>query len=127
MTNRIVATFLMKLLLCSFSIIFLLQISASPTQQPQQKPKASLEGVVTRAETGQPVPNARVTITSGSGAPQGPAGPGVAVAGGTLPQGQERPIQVAGRGTFVAPNPLPAVTDDSGRFVFQNLDEGGYS
>ena len=67
----------MKLLLLASAIGLLFHIGTSPAQQ-QQIPKASIEGVVVRAGTGQPVSGARVTVVrQGRGGPNGPltAGP----------------------------------------------------
>jgi Carboxypeptidase regulatory-like domain len=103
----------MRLLaLCSF-VALLLQIAAGPAQQ--QTPKASIEGVVIRAGTGQPVSSARVTLTR-----QG--------RGGVAPLGNGT-LQPAGtRGAPVAGTPPPTTsTDDSGKFIFQNLDAGSYT
>jgi protocatechuate 3,4-dioxygenase beta subunit len=100
------------LALCS-SIVLLLQIPVGPAQQ--QTPKASIEGVVIRAGTGQPVSSARVTLT-----PQGRGGP-VPVSDGNLQS-------AGGRGTPIAATPPPATaTDDRGKFIFQNLDAGSYT
>src|SRR5262245_32396987 len=98
--------------LCS-CLALLAQIAAGPAQQ--QTPKGSIEGVVIRAGTGQPVSSARVTLTR-----QGRGGP-LPVFDGTLPPA----------GVPVGPGPATppptASTDDSGKFIFQNLDAGSYT
>ena len=93
--------------------IFLLRITASPA--PQQPVKAKIEGVVVRLGTGEPVRGAKLTLTRpGRGA--APANAPVVVA---TPRG-------ATPATPPAPPP-PVVTDDLGKFVFPDLDEGGYT
>src|SRR5262249_18035879 len=100
------------LALCSF-IAILLQSAAGPAQQ--QTPKASIEGVVIRAGTGQPVSSARVTLTRQGRSGVAPLGNGTLQPSGT-------------RGAPVAGTPPPTTsTDDSGKFIFQNLDAGSYT
>jgi hypothetical protein len=78
----------------------------------QQPPlKAGIQGVVIGAGTGQPIPGAKVTATrqGRGGTPQGP-----------------RPIAPPVSRPPAAPGPV-ALTDDSGKFAFQDLDEGSYT
>src|SRR5262249_60789176 len=86
------------------ALMFVLQSSA-PFQQPQllQNAKASIEGLVVRAGTNEPIARARVTVLR-------TAGPG-----GTPPP--------------VGPSPIiaPVTTDSQGHFVFKDLDPGPYS
>src|SRR5213594_1556278 len=86
------------------ALMFVLQ-SAAPFQQPQliQNAKASIEGLVVRAGTSEPIARARVTVlrTAGPGGAPPPVGP---------------------------PQTTPPVTTDSqGHFVLRDLDPGSYS
>jgi protocatechuate 3,4-dioxygenase beta subunit len=93
-------------LLSSISFFFL---SASGLAQQQQAAKAGIEGTVLSAGTGQPVSGAQVTVTRlGSG------GPIIA---------ETRTGRGGPRG---GPEPLALLTDDNGKFSFQDLDAGSY-
>ncbi len=86
------------------ALMFVLQ-SAAPFQQPQliQNAKASIEGLVVRAGTSEPIARARVTVlrTAGPGGAPPPVGPPPIIA--------------------------PVTTDSQGHFVFKDLDPGSYS
>jgi hypothetical protein len=98
---------------CSAAVLFF-QFASAPGQRPQT-PKATIEGVVLRAGTGQPVAAAQVTVIR-QGRPAGPA----AFSGTPLPPGT--------RAAPPAATPPPAAsTDDNGKFALQNLDEGSYT
>ena len=84
----------MQLLALCISAVLLLQVPADP--------KAGIEGVVIRADSGQPVPAARVTVTRQEGRSGPPA------------VSNETP-------------PSMTSTDDNGKFVFQNLADGSYT
>jgi len=89
----------------------LVALVALTSPAPQQPLKVRIEGVVVRPGTGEPVPRARLTLTStGRGGPL-PAPTNLPQRGGVIPQ------------KTIA----PAVTDDLGRFSFQDLDEGSYT
>jgi Carboxypeptidase regulatory-like domain len=93
--------------------LLLQTLTASPFQQ-QPAAKGSIEGVVTRAGTGDPIPGARVTLTRiGAGFPQGaPPPPSARVA-------IESVLSPTASG-------ISAVTDSQGRFTFKDLDSGAY-
>lgn len=99
-----------SILFASFAV-YLLYITASSASQ--QAPKARIEGAVVRQGTGEPLPRARVTLSrSGRG-----AAPAVAA-----------PTAPGARGAVTPPKPIPpVVTDDQGKFSFQDLDEGPYT
>jgi protocatechuate 3,4-dioxygenase beta subunit len=100
----------MRLLAPLSSTLFLF-LGISGLAQQQQAAKGGIEGIVASAGTGQPVSGAKVTVTRDDRS--GPfAG---ATAGGALMAGP--------RGV---PVPMASVTDDDGRFSFQNLEAGSY-
>ena len=104
----------MKLLSLAPLAVLLLQAGVNPLQQQRPaNPTGSIEGVVTRSGSSQPIPNARVTVT------RRPAGPAV-------PAGA--PVVVAGRGAGPALPPIPPVTTDgNGRFVVSGLEDGAFT
>src|SRR6185369_8740011 len=100
----------MKLLSLAPLAVLLLQAGVNPLQQ--QKPAGSIEGIVTRSGSNQPIPNARVTVTRRTVPPAGP--------GGAPP--------TAGRGGVPALPPIPPVmTDDNGRYVVTGLENGAFN
>jgi protocatechuate 3,4-dioxygenase beta subunit len=102
-----------SILFASFAA-FLLYITASFASQ--QAPKTRIDGTVVRQGTGEPLARARVTLSRSS---LGRGGASIAAA----------PTVIAGaRGAVTAPKPIPPVmTDDQGKFIFQDLDEGPYT
>jgi hypothetical protein len=99
----------MKLLSLAPLAVLLLQAGLNPP--PQQKPTGSIEGTVTGSGTNLPVANARVAIGRRGQPPPGAL-----------------PAPVAGRGATPALPPIPAVTtDDKGKFVVPDLDNGAYT
>jgi hypothetical protein len=68
---------------------------------PQQRPSGSIEGTVTREGSNQPIRRARITLTR----------------------------HVVRQPNTPAPPPAPAIaplnTDDKGKYVFPNLEDGG--
>lgn len=96
-----------------FASLALLLLHLTARTAPQQQPKARIEGAVLKLGTGEPVARARVTISrSGRGAAPVAAAP-------TAP---------GARGVVTGPKPIaPVVTDDQGKFNFQELDEGPYT
>ena len=99
-----------SILFASFTA-FLLYAAASSASQ--QAPKARIEGSVVRQGTGEPLSRARVTLSrSGRGAAPVAAAP-------TAP---------GARGAVAPPKQIPpVVTNDQGKFTFQDLDEGSYT
>jgi hypothetical protein len=106
--------------------ILLLTISASALQQPPTA-KGSIEGVVTRAGTGDPIPGARVTLTRMGGAlPMGaPPPPPGRIADGAytqivstlVPEG----LRISSNGSANS-----VLTDSQGRFAIRDVDAGTY-
>jgi hypothetical protein len=96
-----------------FASLALLLWHITAISASQQAPKARIEGAVVRQGTGEPLPRARVTLSrSGRG-----AAPAVAA-----------PTAPGARGAITPPKPIaPVVTDDQGKFSFQDLDEGPYT
>src|SRR4249920_3047412 len=100
----------MKLLSLAPLAVLLLQAGVNPLQQ--QKPSGSIEGIVTRSGSNQPIPNARVTVTRRTAPPAAP--------GGAVP--------TAGRGAVPALPPiLPVMTDDNGKYVVAGLEDGTFN
>jgi protocatechuate 3,4-dioxygenase beta subunit len=109
----------------TFSIALLLSLtSATAAQQsslgknpqnPQQTAaaKATIEGTVTRADNGQPLRNARITLNSSGGRAQAPLLSGLATADNRLF------VNLAGAVATV-------VTDSNGRFTITGVDPGQY-
>jgi len=95
-----------------FALLAVFLFHTMSSHASQQAAKAKIEGVVVRLGTGEPVPRARVTLTQGRGA---------------VPASAAAPAQPQ-RGAAVQPKTIPAVvTDDLGRFTFQELDEGSFT
>ena len=92
-------------MLRAVTIVFVLlfQVPVVPTLQ-QQTPKASIEGLVVRSVTGQPLDRARVTLQRIQPPPTGP------VAGPVTPPPPVSPMQ----------------TEKDGKFSFKDLDPGQY-
>jgi hypothetical protein len=84
-----------------------LLFAAALVQQPS---KAGIQGIVLRAGTGQPVAGAKVTATRQGRIGNQPPGP-------NQPPNPRQP----------APAGPLALTDDNGKFVLQDLDEGSYT
>src|SRR6185436_6902625 len=86
--------------------------------------KATINGIVLRAGTGDPIARASVTLARATGGFTGitpePAAPGARGAAPSIP-GQTAQIAVAPQ------QPIPAVlTDDRGRFQIKDVDPGNY-
>jgi len=108
----------MKFLYLVTSLALLFHVATTAAQQPPA-PKGSIEGVVVRAGSGQPIAGARVTATR---QPAGRGGPPT-----TAPV-QPADVLAIARGLGTAPPSSPsATTDNAGRFVVQGLDEAAYS
>ncbi len=94
-------------------VLLLMQTGAPPLSQ---KPTGSIEGVVTRSGSGQPIPNARVTVNR-RGQPSLPPVVNVSVA--------VAPAAAGARGSGPALPPIPAtMTDDKGKFFVSGLEDG---
>src|SRR2546425_10590359 len=91
------------------SIVFLLQLAVLATQQ--QPARGSIEGVVERAGTGEPIAGAEIRVmrvtTPGE---EGRVGPRMAVV-------------FTGSDPFA---PVPAITDREGHFLLKDLEPGSY-
>ena len=100
---------LLSLVSLTSSLALFIQAPANPLQQ--QRPQGSIEGIVTRQGSGQPIPNTLVTVTRRPGQPAA-AQPNAA--GGA-------------RGASALPPIPPVMTDEKGKFAVQGLDEGIYN
>jgi protocatechuate 3,4-dioxygenase beta subunit len=115
----------MRLAIATACLALLLQtMSAAPFQQPAAK--GSIEGVVTRTGTGDPIPGARVSLTK-TGAvipanapppPPPPARPMVVVV--------EDPTYNQFVSSRIGSPSGSVLTDSQGRFAFRDLDPGAY-
>jgi hypothetical protein len=113
-------------------LAMLLALQAPFAAQPQIPGKSSVDGVVVRATTGEPLAGARVTLAraaaslSASMPSAGVAATAAIGASGGAAVLTSSPSVSAG-----APTPAPALpsvaTDRDGRFVFDNLEPGLYS
>jgi len=133
----------------TLTALLVLQLQTSAGQQGQAK--GSIEGIVVRSGTGEPIPDAQVTLTkvtpgatgllTGAGqvfpppSPPPPPPPPPAVVGGTVGRGAAEGGVVyytfSTDGGGVTLSALlqalpPAKTDSNGRFAFKNLDAGTY-
>jgi hypothetical protein len=119
----------MRLAAVACLALLLQTTSASPLQQ-QPAAKGSIEGAVTRAGTGDPIPGARVTLTKiggvlslGTPLPPPPPPPPGRIADATYSQivssAESVRLGSIGSATFV-------LTDSQGRFAIRDLDAGAY-
>jgi len=85
----------------AMAALFLLQQprSAQPPSNVQQSPKSTIEGVVFRAGTGEPIPRARINITR---------------------------VLAPGESPSPPTNIPPVTTDSQGKFVIKDLEAGAY-
>src|SRR5262245_33411050 len=91
------------------SIVFLLQVAAPASQQ--QPARGSIEGVVVRAGTGEPIAGAEIQVMR------------VATPG---EEGRVEPLVAVvftGGDPFA---PIPAITDREGHFLLKDLEPGSY-
>lgn len=101
------------------AVFLLAQIGTNPSQPTR---KSSIEGVVLRSVSGDVVPNAKVTLTRLN---VGGAAAGAPVA---APTPQAAPNPQGARGAAPVPASIPpGLTDGTGKFMFQDLDEGTYT
>jgi len=120
----------MRLPVAGACLALLLQtMSASPLQQ-QSAAKGSIEGVVTRSGTGDPIPGARVMLNRlGTGLPPGaPAPPPrspARVADPTYPQSISSAAESVGVSS--GQGATSVLTDSQGRFAIRDLDSGRYT
>lgn len=131
----------------TLTALLVLQLQASAGQQGQAK--GSIEGIVVRSGTGEPIPDAQVTLTKAppgaAGLVTGAIGPAPPPPPPLPPPPPPPPAAVAGTGGGVAGatfftfttdaggvaspalSSIPAATTDgNGRFAFTNLDAGTY-
>jgi protocatechuate 3,4-dioxygenase beta subunit len=112
--KRSILFFLATLLVSGMTFAAALIQQRSVGQNPQQPPaRATIEGTVTRADNGQPLKGARVTLQAG-GRGQFPALAGIA--GG---EALSRIANIAGAAATV-------ITDADGRFTFEGVNPGQY-
>ena len=101
------------------ALLLLQQATTMPQQQPQ--PKSSIEGIVVRIGTGEPIADARVVLArSVTGTPLGALPPPA------LPS--SLPATVSASNIISNPQAPPSSvpTDAQGRFVIQNVEAGSY-
>ena len=122
----------MRLAVAGACLTFLsLTISTSALQQPPTA-KGRIEGVVTRAGAGDPIPGARVTLTRMGGVlpvgtplpPAPPPPPGRiadAATGQIVSTLSTESVRLSSIGSATS-----GLTDSQGRFVFRDLDAGAY-
>lgn len=90
------------------ALLLLLQSPTGHALQQRESARAIIEGLVVRADTGEPIPRARVTLQSDT-----------AGSAGTI---SSQPATADGRPDAAQ----SATTDDKGRFVFTRLTAGSY-
>jgi protocatechuate 3,4-dioxygenase beta subunit len=101
-------------------VSFVLFAFSAVSQQTPQSATASIEGIVTRVDTGAPVVGAQVTLTA-----LNPLA--VAMLGGADPATIQA-AQAAQPLVQTPPQQIPPITTDSeGKFVFKNLAGGSYN
>jgi hypothetical protein len=111
----------MKLMMLLY--LLLVQQQTPTTQQRQASPTGSIEGIVVRIGTGEPIAGARVILTRG--------GAGVPTTIGGLPV-LAPPVSATATvitGSVSAARPITPTsvpTDAQGRFVVENVEAGGY-
>jgi Carboxypeptidase regulatory-like domain/Polysaccharide lyase family 4, domain II len=96
---------------------------ATTGSQAQAAEKAIIQGTVLRAGTGQALKRARVSLNR-QGQAQGP-GQGRAALQNLNPNGGAGQVQQILQSLIAAPS-TTAITDDSGRFVFNGVEPGQY-
>src|SRR4051812_22998278 len=118
----------------AFLLVLQLQTAQTPPGTQQQSPKGSIEGIVVRIGTAEPVPGARVTLsrvqapaTALPAAPPPPSQPPLPPAGAVISIAQSVSAPPAGLAGPLNSAAIPAVnTDSKGNFVFKDLDSGSY-
>jgi hypothetical protein len=98
-----------------------LQLAALQQGRPQTASSGSIEGVLVKAGTNEPVVAANIELLRLEGTSSAPLSPGIPKYGTVLPSGTTStpPPQLA-------PELQYAKSDEKGRFVFRNLKPGGY-
>src|SRR5206468_2237324 len=91
------------------SVVFLLQLAALATQQ--QPARGSIEGVVERAGTGEPIAGAEIRVMR------------VAMPVEEDRVGPRMAVVFTGSDPFA---PVPAITDREGHFLLKDLEPGSY-
>src|SRR5262245_46310190 len=118
----------MKRLLIAVPVLLVLQISPL-AQQPQASGSASLEGVVVRVGTNEPLSGARIILSQGQPAPApAPVVGALTSSAAPVPVGASIVLSPSAPSATptTPPTALSVTTDRDGRFVFQNLDAGLY-
>jgi hypothetical protein len=87
------------------SLLLFLQVPATPPQQQAQLPKGTIEGMVVRVGTSEPIAGAQLTVTRVAGPLPLPTATTPATPLGPIP---------------------PATTDRQGKFLIKDLDPGSY-
>jgi len=106
------------------AVILVLALQTTPKARPQLSGTASLQGVVVRAGTAEPLAGARVTVTPVTSSNPA-AGATTVVTGSTSGLPAEAAIvTVSANASSSTPS---VITDAGGRFAFQNLNAGLYS
>src|SRR2546422_7039518 len=91
------------------SVVFLLQLALLATQQ--QPARGSIEGVVERAGTGEPIAGAEIRVMR------------VATPGEEGRVGPRMAVVFTGSDPYA---PIPAITDREGHFLLKDLEPGSY-
>jgi hypothetical protein len=115
------------------SLLFLQLQTAPVPATPQQAPKGSIEGIVVRIGTAEPISGARVTLirvqAPATALPAAPSPPPPPPAGaGVISITQSVAAPPAGlAGPVANTTAIPAVnTDSKGNFIFKDIDSGSY-
>jgi hypothetical protein len=96
-----------------------LQLAALQQGRPQTASNASLEGVLVKAGTNEPVVAANIELLRVEGTASAPISPEISEAIGQGGAFTTAPPEIAAELQY-------AKSDDKGRFVFRNLNPGGY-
>jgi hypothetical protein len=95
-----------------------------PSLSPQQQPKASIEGIVVRAGTSEPVGRAQITITPTT--LPGAAGAAGQRGAAPTPNPQAAPGQPAAAGGAANGASVQIMAESDGKFVIKDLAPGTY-
>src|SRR5689334_9149779 len=110
--------------LIRLTVSVLLIVSIAKTSRSQAPTTASIQGVVVKLGTNEPVAGAGVELTRLEGTPSAPLNPGAAQAFAAL---FDNPVAVgAAPPPALAPEVQYAQTGENGEFSFRNLKPGGY-
>src|SRR5213593_4241327 len=98
----------------------------TPQANPQQPPRASIEGIVVRAGTNEPVVRAQITITRAVLPPGTPGAPPVQPGAPAPPAAPNTAGQPGAASNAAAAALLPVMTESDGKFVIKDLPAGSY-